>query len=82
MPKWDLKSINSLRSAAEWIRKGSEARVVLVIRRQDIAVSVEPGQAPMETVTLIRNELPYLLDHLLKQGAPKQAANLDAEDPE
>ena len=80
--KWDLKSINSLRSAAQWIRKGSSAQIVLVIRPQDVAVSVDPAMQAMQAITAIRNELPQLLQYLLStHGAAKSATNPEAEDP-
>ena len=39
---WDLTSLNSLKSAAEWIRSGSGALLVLVVRADDVAFAVDP----------------------------------------
>ena len=67
--KWDLTSLNSLSSAAEWIRKGSDAELVLVIRKADAAFSIAPELQPLDAVTAVRDELPRLLQHLIDQRA-------------
>jgi hypothetical protein len=78
---WDLTSANSLAGAARWVRKQSGALLVLVIRRRDAAIATEPGMAPMKAIDLIRNELPQLLEYLIKQQGVRTGNNPDAEDP-
>ena len=70
--KWDLTSTHSLEGAAGWIRKGSGASLVLVIRAQDVACSVDEGLEPLDVVTMVRNELPQLLQHLIDQRARRK----------
>ena len=86
---WDLKSRNSLESAASWIGKGSEASIVLVVRPADVAVYIDPKLQPYDAIKGIRDTLPGLLQHLIDQRARKAAkpqkkppVNPDAEDPE
>ena len=71
--KWDLASLNSLRSAAKWIRGGSDALLVLVIRPNDVAFDVDPKLAPMEAIKTVRDELPALLQHLIDERAKKKS---------
>ncbi|MFC5861067.1 hypothetical protein ACFPT7_02045 [Acidicapsa dinghuensis] len=39
--EWDLTSTHSLEAAAEWLRKKSDALIVVVIRPQDGALAVD-----------------------------------------
>jgi hypothetical protein len=79
---WDLASVHSLEAAAKWIRKNSGAQLVLVIRPRDAVVAIEPGMQPMQAITTVRNELPALLDFLIKRNGARGGNNSDAEDPE
>lgn len=70
--KWDLTSTHSLQGAAGWIRKNSGARLVLVIRAQDVACSVDEGLEPLDAIQTVRDELPQLLQHLIDQRAQRK----------
>lgn len=61
---WDLTSLNSLESAAEWIRKGSDALLVLVVRREDIAFAVHPDVRSKDAVEMVEYVLPQTLVQL------------------
>lgn len=76
---WDLTSLRSLESAAEWIRTKGSAQVVLVIRPNDVAFAVDPQIAPRaarDLVELIMPEVQVYLDQ--KRAAEKDAAALKA----
>ena len=55
---WDLTSLHSLESAAEWIRKGSGALLVLVVRPNDIAFAVHPEVRPKDAIEMVELVLP------------------------
>ncbi len=75
---WDLTSVNSLAGAAKWIRKGSNALLVLVVRPNDVAFDVDPALAPMDAINTVRNELPELLQQLIDQRAKGKGKSRDA----
>jgi hypothetical protein len=79
---WDLRSVNSLEAAAKWIRTNGGAHLVLVIRPHDAVVAIEPGMQPMQAISMIRNELPALLNFLIKRNGARGGSNPDAEEPE
>ncbi len=64
---WDLTATSSMSAAAEWLRKRGDAIVVLVIRAQDVAFSVDPLCSPRDAAELVKQELPQLRDQLLLQ---------------
>lgn len=51
--KWDITSLHSLEGAAEWIRKGSGALLVLVVRAEDVAFAVDPMIAPKDAGDMV-----------------------------
>jgi hypothetical protein len=72
---WDLTSLRSLESAAEWIRKNSVAQVVLVIRPGDVAFAVDPQIAPSAARELVELVMPDVQVHLdMSRAAAKDAA--------
>lgn len=64
--KWDLTSLNSLAAAAEWLRKGSGAQVVLVIRKDDWAEAHDLALGPMDVRNAVRDTLTPMLDVMLR----------------
>ena len=62
--KWDLTSTHAMGAAAEWLRKRGDAVVVVVIRANDVAFSVDPRCTPLDAVHLLQAELPALLRQL------------------
>ena len=50
---WDLMSRRSLESAAEWIRKGSGALLVLVVRAEDVAFALDAQIAPRDARDMV-----------------------------
>jgi hypothetical protein len=64
---WDLTSLHSLESAAEWIRKNAGAQLVLVVRPGDVAFAVDPAIAPKDAKGLIEAELDAVTEHLVQQ---------------
>ena len=71
--QWDLTSTHSLEGAAGWIRKRAGASLVLVIRPQDVVTSIDEGLEPLDVVTMVRHELPQLLQHLIDERARRKA---------
>ncbi len=61
---WDLTSLRSLESAAEWIRKGSGGLLVLVVRAEDVAFAVDPEIAPADAVTMVETVMPEAMRRL------------------
>ena len=64
---WDLTSLHSLQSAAEWIRKGAGAQLVLVVRPGDVAFAVDGQISPRDARVLVENELDAVVEHLVQQ---------------
>jgi hypothetical protein len=60
--RWDLTSTHALEAAAEWLRKGSDATVVMVIRGQDFAFAVAEDCAPSDAAELVRELLPQMVE--------------------
>lgn len=71
--KWDLTAAGGMWSAMEWIRKESGALVVVALRVDDMAFSVDAGVQPGDAVELLRSELPALLTMLVQQRAAEKA---------
>jgi hypothetical protein len=72
--KWDLTSIHSLASAADWIRKQSDGLVVLVIRPEDFAFSVDPAVSPGDAIALVKEELGDVLAELMARRRQESEA--------
>jgi hypothetical protein len=67
--QWNLTSTHSLEGAAAWIRKGSGAMVVLVIREGDWVVDADPALLPQEVCEAVRGVMAPLYDMILKRKA-------------
>jgi hypothetical protein len=61
---WDLNSLHSLEGAAEWIRKGSGALLVLVVRPTDVAFAVDLEVAPSDAVEMVQLVMPEAMRRL------------------
>ena len=70
--KWDLTTTSGMSRAAAWLRKGGDAVVVVVIRAEDVAFSVDPRVAPRDAIELLKQELPALMEHLQTDRAKKK----------
>lgn len=57
-PGWDLTSTHSLEGAAAWIRKRSDALVVLIVRREDVVFDVAPDVRPKDAVNMVAALMP------------------------
>lgn len=71
---WDLTSTRALEGAAEWIRKRSDATVVMVVRGHDKAFAVAPECAPGDAAELVRDLLPAMVDDVNKARHAKREA--------
>jgi len=85
--KWDLTSTSSIEGAANWIRKGSNAVAVVIVRGNDCAFSVDGQTRPSDAAELVRNLLPVMVEQInrtrkvrneriTRQRAASIAANL------
>jgi hypothetical protein len=79
---WDLSSLHSLEGGADWIRKNSGAVLVLVVRGEDVAFSVDARVAPAAAREMVECVLPEAAEQLNQrrivardQAAQKQAAH-------
>lgn len=72
--QWDLTSTHSLDGAAEWIRKRSDAIVVMVVRGRDMAFAVDERCAPADAAELVRDLLPRMVEDVNKDRAERRAA--------
>lgn len=72
--QWDLTSTHALEGAAEWIRKRSDAIVVMVIRGQDKAFAVADTCAPGDAADLVRDLLPEMVEETNRDRAVKREA--------
>lgn len=75
---WDLTSTHSLEGAAEWLRKRSDALLVLVIRGQhhgdcvaDVAFATDPTLRPEEVLDMVDAAMPELVESMTKLRAEK-----------
>jgi hypothetical protein len=64
---WDLTSGRSLDAAAEWLRKGSDACLVLVVRGEDVAFAVDAAIKPADALTMVEIAMPELSQKLEEQ---------------
>lgn len=74
---WDLTSINSLNSAAEWIRKQAGATLVLVVRSGDIAFAVDPAVSPSSARDMVEFVMPEVQQQLHDQRLAARIAAAD-----
>jgi len=72
--KWDLTSSNSVRGAVEWLRKRSDAIVVMVIRGHDYAFEVDGNVAPSDAAELVRELLPEMIEQTNRERIEKREA--------
>jgi hypothetical protein len=63
MPEYLPDTAEMMRRATK-MRIDSEALLVLVIRTDDVAFSVDPGLAPKDAMDTIQTELPLIVQHL------------------
>ncbi|MHB8303631.1 MAG: hypothetical protein ACYDC6_12450 [Acidobacteriaceae bacterium] len=58
---WDLTSEHSLEGAAEWVRKKSDAVLVLIVRGEDVVFAVDP-RVPhyADAATMVEVAMPEL----------------------
>ena len=70
--KWNLSTTSGMSSAAAWLRKSGDAVVVVVIRAEDVAFSVDPRVTPRDAIDLLKQELPALMEHLQADRAKKR----------
>jgi hypothetical protein len=61
---WDLTSTHSLEGAVEWIRKGSGALLVLVVRAEDVAFAVDGKVSPSDAVAMVEVVMPGAMARL------------------
>ncbi|MGC1780885.1 MAG: hypothetical protein WA708_00025 [Acidobacteriaceae bacterium] len=66
---WDLTSTHAVEGAAEWIRKKSGARLVLVVRGEDVAFAVDPALRCAEAMTMVEVAMPELERSWIEQRA-------------
>ncbi|MDE2104127.1 MAG: hypothetical protein KGL39_43215 [Patescibacteria group bacterium] len=68
-PNWE--KTGTVAGYAEYLRKQSRAFVVVVIRRDDAVMAVDPDVMPRDAEQLLRDHLPSLaidLEHARKDG--------------
>lgn len=73
---WDLTSRHSLEAAVEWVRKGSGALLVLVVRAEDVAFAVDAAIAPRDALDMVDAAMPEIAGSLEAQRV--MARNLAA----
>ncbi len=61
---WDMTTTNSLEAAAGWLRKQSDAVLVVVIRAQDAVVAVDEGIGVGDVCGILERCLPEALARL------------------
>ncbi|MFZ0662143.1 MAG: hypothetical protein WAM66_05580 [Acidobacteriaceae bacterium] len=74
---WDLGSTHALEGAAEWIRKRSDAIVVMVVRGGDVAFAVAEDGAPSDADVVVRGA--DFAFAVAEDCAPSDAAELVRE---
>jgi len=56
---WDMTSLHSLESGAEWMRKqAGDALLVLVVRGEDVAFAVHADVKPADAVDVVQIVMP------------------------
>jgi hypothetical protein len=66
-----LPDTKALMRMATRLRTDSEALMVIVIRVNDVAFSVDPGVSPKDAGETIEAELPALVQHLAESRAKR-----------
>lgn len=74
--QWDLTSTHALEGAAEWIRKRSDAIVVMVVRGQDFAFAMADECAPSDAAELVRELLPEMVEETNRARAARRDAHV------
>jgi len=64
-----LTSPRSLDAFAEWIRGKADARLLLVVRGEDVAFAVDAAIAPKDAVTMVEVAMPEIHAKLAQQRA-------------
>lgn len=64
---WDLTSNNALQAAAKWLLEKSGALLVVIIRVDDQAIAADPGCAPRESQSLLKDRMPELHERLERE---------------
>ena len=77
--KWDLTSTHSLEAAAEWLRKRSDALIVVVIRASDGSLAVDPLIDVIDVKDRIWEDVPKLLGELRRIRDDERAKQLKRE---
>ena len=72
--QWDLTSTHALEGAAEWIRKSSDAIVVMVVRGTDTAFAVHGDTAPSDAAQLVIDLLPQMVEDTNRQRHERKEA--------
>jgi hypothetical protein len=62
--KRDMTALHAVEGLAEWIRKGSGALLVLVVRSEDAVVAVDPLIAPGDALTMVEVAMPEAMARL------------------
>ena len=70
---WDLTSTHSLEGAAEWIRKRSDAILVLVVRGEDFAFAVDEQVSPHSAREMVEVVMPQVEQQLQEQRLEARA---------
>jgi hypothetical protein len=55
-----MTKASAVAGLAEWMRKGSGALMVVVVRVDDLAIAADPQLAPRDTVTLLEDRMPEI----------------------
>ena len=66
---WDLTSKRSLDAAAEWVRSGSGAILVLVIRGEDMSFALDKAVSPASAVAMVDLVMPEVEAQLIEERA-------------
>lgn len=70
---WDLASLHSCESGAEWIRKNAGALLVLVVRAEDVAFALDPLIAPQDARDMVDVALDGVVEQLVQKRLEAKA---------
>lgn len=73
----DWTKTGTVSGYADYLRKQSDAILVLVIRPHDSVFSVDPGCAPVDAGELVAEYLPRLMSRVEEARKQKKAARLE-----
>ncbi len=68
---WNLESPRSLLGAAQWLCKGSDALIVLIVRPGDVVVAVDERMRPADVAGVLRDEFERTYLTLASSGGAK-----------